>query len=324
MPTIRLVAALAAALLLAVPALPGRAVVVDGIAAVVNGEIVTLLELEKAGRAALEARLSGAPAADQDRVRREVLAPLLDQLVLQRIQAQQARKLGIQVSPQEIDAEVASLLEENRLSEEVLDRLLAERWMTRESYRRELEDQVRLRKLVKREISSRVTVSDEEAAAWFNEHRQEWYRPEKIRIRHLLIPVPPGAPPAEAEAAREKASALLALARGGKDFADIVRAETPGATPDSDAVSGELARGELFPALEAAAFSLPVGGVSEPVQGPAGLHLVQLVARTPPYEPTLAELRLSIEQRISERKAQERYEIWLKKLRADAVVEIRY
>jgi parvulin-like peptidyl-prolyl isomerase len=51
---------------------------------------------------------------------------------------------------------------------------------------------------------------------------------------------------------------------------------------------------------------------------------VQLVERTPGAEPTLAEVRASIEQKIGERKTRARFEEWLKKLRADAVIEIRY
>jgi peptidyl-prolyl cis-trans isomerase SurA len=316
--------AFALALILALTPVPATAVVVDGIAAVVNGEVITLLELEKAGRLALEERLRSAPAAEQERLRREVLASILDQLVLVRIQTQRARQSGVQVSPDEVDAAVLNIREDNRMSEEVLARVLLERGMTMEEYRRDIEDQIRLSKLVQREIRAKITAADEEVAAWFNEHRKDWYRPEKIRIRHLLIPLPTGASAEEVEAARAKGYLLLGLARGGKDFAALVRAEAPGAAADADPVSGELARGELFPALEAAAFALPVGGVSEPVQSPAGFHLVQVAEKTPAYEPTLEDVRASIEQKIVERKTRERFEIWIKQIRTEAIVEIRY
>lgn len=317
-------AAIVLAAALALTAGPARAVVVDGIAAVVNGEVITLLELEKAGRLALEERLRAAPAAERERLRREVLGATLEQLVMFRIQAQRARQLGIQISPAEVDAAIAGIREENRMSEELLARVLRERGLTEEEYRRDIEDQVRLSRLVQREIRSKVTATDEEIAAWFDEHRKDWYRPETIRIRHLLVPLPSGASSDEVEAARAKANALLARARGGVDFAALVREENPGAAADFDPVSGELARGELFPALEAAAFALPVGGVGDPVQSPAGFHLVQLVDRTPAYEPALAEVRASIEQKIGDRKARDRYDGWLKQLRSEAIVEIRF
>lgn len=317
-------AGLTLAAVCALTALPAQAVVVDGVAAVVNGEIVTLLDLEKAGRAVLDERLRTVPAADQERVRREVLTQVLEQLVLIRIQKQLARQLGVQVSPQEIDAAVASVREENRMSAELLERVLRERGLTMEQYRSDIEDQLRLSKLVQREIRPRVTVTDAEAAAWFAEHRRDWYRPEKIRIRHLLVPLPSVPSADEVEAARTKALALLARARGGADFADLVRAQNPGSAPGVDPVSGEIARGELFPALEANAFALEIGAVGEPVQSPAGFHLVQLVERTPAYEPKLEDVRASIEQKIGDRKTRERFEGWIKQLRSDAIVEIRY
>jgi len=316
--------AVALALPVVLTATPAAAAVVDGIAAVVNGEVITLLELEKAGRIPLEERLRAAPAAEQERLRREVLTAMLDQLILVRIQAQRARQSGIQVSPAEIDTAIANIREDNKMSEEVLTRLLLERGMTQEEYRRDIEDQIRLSKLVQREIRSKVTATDEEIAAWFKEHRADWYRPEKIRIRHLLVPLPKEPTADEIEAARAKANAVLDRVKSGADFVALVRAETPGAAADADPVSGELTRGELFPALEAAAFALPVGGVSEPVQSPAGFHLVQVAEKTPAYEPKLEEIRASIEQKIAERKTRERFEGWLKQIRADAIVEIRY
>jgi len=316
--------AVALALTLILDPGPATAVVIDGIAAVVNGEVITLLELEKAGRLALEERLRTAPAAEQERLRREVLSGVLGELVLVRVQSQRAREAGVQVSPAETDKAIQNIREENRMSEEVLARLLQERGMTMAEYRSDIEDQIRLSKLVQREIRAKVTATDEEISAWFSEHRQDWYRPEKIRVRHLLIPLPKEASADEIEAARARANALLDRVRTGADFAALVRSETPGGTGEADPVSGELVRGELFPALETAAFALPVGGVSEPVQSPAGFHLVQVAEKTPAYEPTLAEVRANIEQKIAERKTRERYDAWLKQLRSEAIVEIRY
>jgi len=318
------VTASVAVLALALLRSPASAVVVDGVAAVVNGEIITLLDLEKAGRIALEERLRTVPAADQERVRREVLTVVLDQLVLMRIQSQRARQAGIQVSPAEVDAAIAGIREENKMSEEVLARLLQAQGVAQEDYRRDIEDQIRQSKLVQHEIRAKVAATDADLAAWYQEHRLELFKPERIRIRHLLVPVPTGASQEEVEAAQAKATELLGRARSGVEFAALVREQTPGSAADADPVSGEITRNELFPALETAAFALPVGGVSQPVRSPAGFHLVQVAEKTPAYEPTLAEIRALVEQKIVERKTREGYEAWVKKLRAEAIVEIRF
>lgn len=315
---------IAAAALVAATAAPLCAVVVDGIAAIVNGEVVTRLELERAGQGAVEERLRGAPAADRERLRRETLTVVLDQLVMERIQEQRARQLGIEVTPQEIDAAVTSVRVQNQLTEEMLARALQERGLTPEEHRRSIAADIRLSRLVQREIRSRVAATQDEVAAWFAEHRKEWYRPEKVRIRHLLVPLPETPSADEVEAARAKAESLLARARGGADFAALVREQTPGAAADHDPVSGEIARGELSAGLEELTFSLAAGEVGGPIRGTAGFHLVQVVEKTPAFEPTLEQVRASVEQKIVERKTRERFDAWLKQLRADAIVEIRY
>jgi parvulin-like peptidyl-prolyl isomerase len=60
------------------------------------------------------------------------------------------------------------------------------------------------------------------------------------------------------------------------------------------------------------------------VQSPAGFHLVQVAEKAPAYEPTLEDVRPNIEQKIIERKTRERYDAWVKQLRSEAIVEIRY
>ena len=294
---------------------------IDGIAAVVNGEVITLLELEKAGNL-VEARLRTSPAADHD-ARREVLSAVLNQLVLVRIQSQRSRQAGVQVSPAEIDTAILNIRKDNRMSEEVLARVLLERGMTQKEYRTDIEDQIRLSKLVQREFAPRSRQPKRNirlvqgAPSGLVPPRKNTYPPPVDFAAERSL----GRRGRSRTGAGERAARPV---RGGMDFTALVRAETPGATADDDPVSGEMTRGELFPALETAAFALPVGGVSEPVQSPAGFHLVQVAEKTPAYEPSLEDVRASIEQKIAERKTRERYDAWLKQLRADAIVEIRY
>jgi peptidyl-prolyl cis-trans isomerase SurA len=320
-------AALALAFLAALAAAPtpARAVVVDGIAAVVNGEIITLLELEKAGKLIVEDRLRAVPAEERDRRRREVLRPVLDQLVLLKIQEQRARKLGLQVSGQEVDAAIENIMKQNHFTSDMLTRFLQERGVTFDDYRREIRDQIRLSKLVQQEIRSRVTVTREEIEKYYLDHQKDYYQPAAVRLRSILLPVAQEAAPEEVEAARQKALAILEEYRKGADFADLVRRHAPQSVKgDEDPISGRIVPGELTPALEEAAFSLPVGGASEPVRSPAGFHIVQVAEKSPALQRTLDELTDVIEQKLTDLKSRERYESWIKDLRDNALVQIRY
>lgn len=304
---------------------PARAVVVDGVAAVVNGEIITILELEKAGRQLAEERLRAVPVEERERRRREVLRPILDQLVLLKIQEQRARKIGLQVSGQEVDAAIENIMKENRLTSDMLTRLLQERGVTFDDYRKEIRDQIRLSKLVQQEIRTRVTVREEEIRQYYQDHEKDYFQPASVRLRSILVPVAADAPPEEVEAARQKALGILAEYRKGADFAGLVRTHAPQTVKgDEDPVSGRIVPGELTPELEKAAFELPVGGASEPVRSPAGFHVVQVAEKAPSLQRSLEELTDVIEQKITDQKSRERYEAWIKSLREEALVEIRY
>ena len=295
---------------------------VDGIAAVVNGEVITLLELEKAGRLALEERLRTAPAAEQERLRREVLTAVLDQLVLIRIQSQRARQSGVQVSPAEVDTAILNIREDNRMSE-VLARLLQERGMTQKEYRSEIEDQIRLSKLVQREIRAKVTATDEEIAAWFTEHRQDWYRPEKIRIRHLLVPLPAGL--GRRDRGRTGEGERAARPGRGRDGFRGARARRdagrrgrrrPGVGGDGARRALPCARGGR---VRSARRRRQRAGAE-----PRGLSPGAGGRKDAGLRAEARRVRASIEQKIAERKTRERYETWVKQIRSEAIVEIRY
>ena len=245
--------------------------------------------------------------------------------MLVRIQSQRARQAGDPGRPAEIDAAIANIREDNRMSEEVLARLLQERGMTQEEYRRDIEDQIRLSKLVQREIRAKVTATDEEVAAWFNEHRQDWYRPEKIRIRHLLIPLPKGAAADEVEARPGQGESRCSTGPGAgwtsrRSCAPRRRAPRPTPTRCRGrwraASSSRRSKRRLSPCPSAASASR--------CRAPPDFTWCRWPRRRRPTNRPLEDVRASIEQKIVERKTRERYDGWVKQLRSEAIVEIRY
>ncbi|RME72573.1 MAG: hypothetical protein D6776_08535, partial [Planctomycetota bacterium] len=125
---------------------------------------------------------------------------------------------------------------------------------------------------------------------------------EKRRVRHILYQVRlrPGMPEdrrtAIEQAARERAERAVERLRKGADFAELARRESE--DPASAARGGELppfARPEMVPAFAEAAFSLPVGKISDPVRSRYGWHVIEVLEVIPaarPWSPELeAELR---------------------------------
>ena len=147
---------------------------------------------------------------------------------------------------------------------------------------------------------SSVKPSDATLLAYYDAHKQEW---EEVKARHILIrmqgsrvPLKPNQKDITDAEALAKANEVRAKIVAGTDFAAVAKAESDDAgTGANGGELGSFTRGRMVPEFEKAAFSLPIGELSEPVKSPFGYHLIQVEShKTKPFE----EVRADVEQKI--------------------------
>jgi len=173
----------------------------------------------------------------------------------------------------------------------------------------------------RRELEQGVVVSESEIAQYFQDHPEEFERPELVRVRRIYLN-------AEQDAAsRAKARARLESLREevlqGADFAALAKAQSEG--PDAEVgglIAEWTARGDLVPALEDAAFALETGALSAPVETEWGYHLLWLEDRRAAGSVPLEEAWPEIERALREREADARFEKWLEDLRQRSRVRV--
>jgi parvulin-like peptidyl-prolyl isomerase len=150
-----------------------------------------------------------------------------------------------------------------------------------------------------RDMSTNLKIDDAEAHKFYDEHKNDY---ERVKARHILIRFKGSGVPAGGkkelteEEALAKAKALRARIVAGEDFATIAKAESD--DPGSGANGGDLntfGHGQMVPQFEQAAFSLPVGQVSEPVKSQFGYHLILVEKHE---SKTFDEVRPEIEKKL--------------------------
>jgi len=159
----------------------------------------------------------------------------------------------------------------------------------------------------------------------YREHADEFREPALVKARHILLDPRDAAGP---EAAMAHAHELRTAIAGGADFARIaMKYSRDKFAPDGglmrDAAGSEFfGRGTFLAQVEAAAFSLEPGRLSEVVESPAGLHIVQVLDRrggaVKPFAQVQDEIRVKLATAERERRAQEIYE----RLRRGASVKV--
>lgn len=125
---------------------------------------------------------------------------------------------------------------------------------------------------------SAVTVLDSEVDQYYRDHRDEFDRPETAFLSYVAVSRVLDA--SDSAATLERARALRTEIVGGVPFAEVARRESADGSAQAGGDLGTFGRGQMLATFEAAAFSLPIGTVSEPVVTEAGVHLLEVTART--------------------------------------------
>lgn len=143
---------------------------------------------------------------------------------------------------------------------------------------------------------------------------------EQTHARHILLRTNEVQ---NAAATRARLQRLRTRLLGGDDFAAIARnhsEDTASAVKGGDL--GWLSPGETAPRFEAMLRSLQPGQISPPFQSQFGWHLVEVMARRQ-QDQTTAARRAQAKERLIRRKIEEETELWLRRLRAEAFIDVR-
>ena len=258
----------------------------DFIVAVVNSEPVTNNEVRaRATRIAQQMAQQGAALPPADVLAREVL----ERLILEKIQLQLAREVGMKVDDFAVGQAEESVAKQNNVSLAEMHRRLAADGISKERFREELRNQLLLQRLRERDVQSRVRVSDLDVDQYLREQQSGADASRlDINLGHILVAVPENASPAQVSERQARAQRAADKVRAGEDFA-AVAAEFSDA-PEAKTAGGLLGMrpADRYPELFVSATAqLPVGGIAGPVRSGAGFHVLKLADKSITGIPTL-------------------------------------
>ncbi len=254
--------------------LPARAAqVVDYIVAVVNDEVVLNSELEQSLKQIKEQLAGRGELPDDEVLRRQ----LLERIVVTKAQVQRALQGGLRISDPDLNRALEDIAARNGMSLNQFALALRRQGVDYLQIRQQVRDEMLVSQLRQAEVDSRVIVTDEDIDLALE--RQGGQDQTEYHLAHILIAVPSGADPGVREAAEKKAREVVRKARAGEDFTQlaITHSDSPRALEGGDL---GWRRGNALPTLFTDVVSkLSAGGVSDPIIGGGGLHIVKLISK---------------------------------------------
>jgi len=150
------------------------------------------------------------------------------------------------------------------------------------------------------DLVSPASVTDADARAAYDRDLQGRYAVrEQRRASHILFKVPPGASDKDTAAIEARARQVLKKAKAGEDFAALARRNSGDSTAAAGGDLGFFGRGQMAKEFEDAAFSLPIGSVSDLVRTTFGFHIIKVVDEHPPRTVPFDEVKETIRGEIA-------------------------
>jgi peptidyl-prolyl cis-trans isomerase SurA len=297
------------------------AATVDRIAAIVNGEVITASDLQSAAARARMGLLALTPDGTPSR-RPPSEQQVLEQLIDQKLQLQLAQKKGITVEPDEIQKAVEDVKQKNGMTTDAaLQKALEEEHSSLDQYKKGLQDQIMILKLVNREVKSGVLLSDQDIHAYYEEHSDLFRTPAQYHLHQIFIP----ASKFDSSSTFDQAVRnVVDQLKSGAEFQALVQQYSEGSDRNGNGDLGNLKADQMRPEMRQAIEHLKPGEVSEPVKTETGAHIFRLDEIITPQTRPIAEVKPEIQERLYQERSAELYEKWLNDLRASAQVEIKY
>ncbi len=170
------------------------------------------------------------------------------------------------------------------------------------------------------ELEEEIIVSEEEILQYYEEHKEDYLSPERVRVRRIFLRA--GQDAEKRANARARLERLREEIEAGAEFEELAKLHSQGPDAELGGLVGWQQRGDLNPDLDEAAFALPVGGTSDVIETRGGVLLLRLDGREEQSFAPLKEVRLLIEPQIRGKAADERYQKWLGDLRKRSRVRI--
>ena len=300
--------------------------VVEEIIARVNNEIITKSDLDKARTTAEEEAkqdCQGKCTPEQlksviEDGQKNALRNLIDQSLL----VQRGKDMSISVEP-ELIRRLDQIRIQNKLdSMEDLEKAVSAQGLNWEDFKNNIRNNLLTQRVISEEVGSHITIAKEEVAKYYNEHKQEYVRPEQVALREIEVSTE-GKQEADLPELKKKAETALKRVKDGEDFGEIAKRFSDGSTAKEGGFLGVYKRGELSKQLEDIVFKMKKNELTDVMDTKQGYLILQVLEHYDEGQQSLQKVENEITDHLYSQRMEPALREYLKTLREQSYVVIK-
>ena len=301
----------------------GLSAMADKIIVVVNDEVITLKEFNEACETYLKKIEETYQGNDKERVIKQTKGAILQRLIDNLLIEYEAKKTGTSIKEEEVIDVLKDMLTKQNIRMEDFLKKLEREGNSLDFVKTEIKGQLMRMRLMRREIKSKIITSEKEIGEYYNQHRDEYEGKEAVRIKQILLMLPPDAGKATKAKIKENASQIQKRAMSGEPFDSLAAQYSQGPAAAQGGDVGFIEKGGMIPEIEAVAFSLPPDKVSGVIESGLGFHIIKVVDKRGAGLKPIDAVREEIKAKLEDGKLEKKYDEWISEVRKKSHIDIR-
>jgi peptidyl-prolyl cis-trans isomerase SurA len=309
-----------AALPICCSAFAQEAQVVDGMAAIVNGDVITYSQVRQLcapREKLLRSQLKGKELEDKlIELRKAALKDLIDR----RLVIQAFKKESYQIPDHIVDQRMRQIIQDSFGGDRntFIKTLEAQNFTLGEFKEKEME-RIIVQAMRSHNVKTNTIISPTKVEEYYRKHHDEFTSKEQIKLRMIMIPGQKDT--ASAPAQKALAEEVLGKLAGGAEFDQTAQVYSEDSTRDNGGDWGWIEHNTLAAPLEKFAFNMPIGRISNIIEYAGNYYILKVEEKRGGTTRSLAEARADIEKKLIQEEAQGIQERWIASLREKAYIK---
>ena len=298
---------------------------VEEIVAKCTGDIITRNDLERSRQQLVtELREQGLAGAALEQALADRQKNLLRDKIDQLLMVQKAKDLDINVDS-DVTKQMAKIQQDSGIADpdKFHEYVKEQSGMSFEDFKDEMKKGMLTKRVIRQEVSYKVPIKHEDVEKYYNEHKSEFVREERLYLREILVSTE-NKDEAGVAAAEKKAKDLVSRARRGERFAEMARDNSDDSSTAKD--MGALPpykKGDMAKDLEDLVWNQPKGYITDPIRRPNGFLILRVEDHQKAGQAELSEVENEVMDRLMRPRMEPALRDFLTKLRQDAFLEIK-
>ncbi len=300
--------------------------VIEEVVARVNNEVITRGDLANAQKSLADDAHQDCPTCTDAQIQEKVAAgqkDLLRDLIDNSLLVQRGKDIpGINV-----DADVVKRLDEIRQQNNIatmedLEKQVTASGLDFEDFKNNIKNQLITQEVIRREVGSRIILDHTDEQKYYEEHKQEFVRPEEVVVREIFVSTE-NKPQSDIPALQKKADGLLDRVKSGEDFGELAKRFSDGSTAKQGGDLGTFEKGQMAKDLEDVVFKLDRNQTTDVISTKTGFLILQVREHFPAGQQPEEKVATEINNKLYDEKMKPALRDYLDMLRQDSFVEVK-